>query len=237
MVLHGYKRPGHGFISGRCLGMRFPAYEISTEGCVYVRDGLRNTAANKRKLAARVLAGEVQEIERDYTDYKGWGKSEKKSVKLTPASSEAEFRLIGYWRWEEVVKSEASRLERDAKDLEREALEFQKAIDDWKPGMEFISEERLNAQKQEARQAAKDAKARARWAKAFGQALAAGPVEHKRRWEDLQRFRSEQVQKHWMSTPDGFARYTVEVTRREEAVANVGAFPSDKERAAARRGK
>lgn len=34
MVLHGYQRPGHGYLVGDCYGVNFPCLEVSVEGSV-----------------------------------------------------------------------------------------------------------------------------------------------------------------------------------------------------------
>jgi hypothetical protein len=38
LVLHGYKRPGHGYIVGDCPGVGHPPYELSCERCEVFRD-------------------------------------------------------------------------------------------------------------------------------------------------------------------------------------------------------
>ena len=54
MVLHGYARPGTGYIVGACLGVGFPPYELSADGCVYA------AAAYKRQLS--VLKDDMRKL-------------------------------------------------------------------------------------------------------------------------------------------------------------------------------
>ncbi len=49
MVLHGYARPGWGFISGSCFGVDSPPYELSAEGCVDYIAYLEREMANPGK--------------------------------------------------------------------------------------------------------------------------------------------------------------------------------------------
>lgn len=56
MVHHGYKRPGIGSIVGDCWGVGFPAYEISSVGCVEYR---------------KHLGGWIADVERTLHRYEG----------------------------------------------------------------------------------------------------------------------------------------------------------------------
>lgn len=55
MVLHGYVRPGHGYIIGNCPGVRFQPYELSCEGTVYML-GLVENAIDNKKAVLEMLA-------------------------------------------------------------------------------------------------------------------------------------------------------------------------------------
>lgn len=183
-VLHGYKRPGTGSIHGHCPGMGFPAYEISTDGCVFMRDRYAAAAAQARSRAAQLEAGEIRTIVR--LDRVREGYSRRTSVievTLTPESTPEELRKAGHWSWAELVASEARSSRREAAALDREAAVYQGAIDRWAPGLAFISEDRLNADKAEARASKADAAAQKRRFKAYKGVffhLGAAIAKHKR---------------------------------------------------------
>lgn len=61
MVLHGYQRPGHGYLVGDCYGVNFPCLETSVEGSVaYLEKALRPSLVSAlSKLEALQQATEV----------------------------------------------------------------------------------------------------------------------------------------------------------------------------------
>jgi hypothetical protein len=184
-VLHGYKRPGDGYIRGNCDGMRFPMYEVSTEGCIWMRDGLREAAASHRECARKLRGGETKTIHKVHQKYMGSGEYKKTPYTLTKDSPKEHLRLFYAYTWEDLVESEAEEHDRSAKNLDRDADEFQKMIDAWKPGLEFISEDRLNAQKQEVRDAKANAARVKRNFKALKAAffhIGAAISKHKKGW-------------------------------------------------------
>lgn len=54
MFVHGYTRPGYGYIEGGCPGNQFAPYEVSVEGTVYML-GLIKNALTAREAAAEAL--------------------------------------------------------------------------------------------------------------------------------------------------------------------------------------
>jgi hypothetical protein len=57
MALHGYERPGHGYIHGRCVGGNHRPYELSAEGTELMLQGTRNMLASVQKRLAALQAG------------------------------------------------------------------------------------------------------------------------------------------------------------------------------------
>ena len=56
LVLHGYQRPGWGVIEGRCHGVAFPPYELSTEGTVSYQDSVKRQLPRAEMELDAVLA-------------------------------------------------------------------------------------------------------------------------------------------------------------------------------------
>lgn len=150
-VLHGYKRPGNGAIRGNCDGMQFPAYEKSTAGCFWVRDNMLHAAASHRNHAGMLRTGQTLIVYATKDLYEG-SRRKQVAVTLTPASTFEEFRAVHVHNWAELVQREERRHIRDAETLESQAAIYQAWIDAWKPGLEFVSEARLNAQAAEIRE-------------------------------------------------------------------------------------
>jgi hypothetical protein len=86
-VLHGYRRPGNGAIRGECVGLKFPAYEVSPEGCAAMVDMFKRTAAAATERARALEAGEIKAIAATVRNYRT---REVSAVTLTPASTSEE---------------------------------------------------------------------------------------------------------------------------------------------------
>lgn len=64
MVLHGYKRPGHGYIIGNCPATHtYKPYEVSCEGTVAMRDLALGALKNAREYLKKLQKGEVVEFQ------------------------------------------------------------------------------------------------------------------------------------------------------------------------------
>lgn len=71
IVLHGYKRPGHGTVQGKCIGVGFPPFELSVKGTKefldeYLEPGLRSLKESRKALDAEDLTT-VKPYNREYT--------------------------------------------------------------------------------------------------------------------------------------------------------------------------
>jgi hypothetical protein len=76
LVLHGYERPGHGFIVGDCPGVGELPYELSCELIRKYREGLRAGLPAARNRLAQLQARTVIEFTRWKRERAGWGRSE-----------------------------------------------------------------------------------------------------------------------------------------------------------------
>lgn len=59
LVLHGYQRPGHGWIEGRCWSVGLKPWEKSNEQMVRYRPAVVNAERTARAYLARLQSGEV----------------------------------------------------------------------------------------------------------------------------------------------------------------------------------
>ena len=63
MVLHGYKRPGHGTVQGKCFGVGYPAFEVSPKGIIaYIERGLEPTLKATQARLVALEAGSIQRL-------------------------------------------------------------------------------------------------------------------------------------------------------------------------------
>lgn len=62
MVLHGYERPGHGYLNGQCFGVYYAPYELSSAGTNDFRAWFAERLANEQGVLARLKGGEVDEL-------------------------------------------------------------------------------------------------------------------------------------------------------------------------------
>jgi hypothetical protein len=63
MVLHGYKRPGHGTVHGSCFGVGYPAFEVSPKGIIaYLEKGIEPSLKVTQARLVALEAGSIQQI-------------------------------------------------------------------------------------------------------------------------------------------------------------------------------
>jgi hypothetical protein len=200
-VLHGYKRPGNGAIHGECTAVShlFPAYERSTKGCIYMRDNFLRSAEGHRLAAEELRSGKTKEIFCSYTERLAARQRVMRTITVTPESSLEDLKKVGHYSWESLVESRRYQLERDEQHDRRDAATFQSYIDAWKPGLEFISEARLDAEKQEIRDQKAVAARMKRVFKALKAAffhLGAAINKHRKGWDHAE-WEWEQNLKKW----------------------------------------
>lgn len=124
MVLHGYKRPGTGWIEGNCFGQDWPPFELSSEGTEAWLKRLEEIERDHRKHLARLNSGEVTELSA--------GDAKIKDGKFVPSTihrkSEMEPR-----EWEKLFKKVLKEAEDDLGRIEFEVSRLRKTIAAWKP--------------------------------------------------------------------------------------------------------
>jgi hypothetical protein len=116
MVLHGYQRPGDGYIRGECFGVNHLAYNLSSEGCEAFRVAL--VAEGKALIAHRrdLTAGKITRLqERRYRN------EEPKVLKR------------GDKGFAKRLKEHIDRTTDQIEGTDREIALMQHKIDNWKP--------------------------------------------------------------------------------------------------------
>ena len=69
MVLHGYQRPGHGYIIGNCFGVDYKPYEVSAEACVAYLPVLHQHKTNQEKRLNDLNSGRIKALSRTKYNY------------------------------------------------------------------------------------------------------------------------------------------------------------------------
>lgn len=120
LALHGYERPGIGFIQGRCFGVDYPPYELSCEGTkaylaripdfiASTREGIKSLLARPEILWGVRFDGSTEELRRDAPTKRGVAVYERE------------------------LKAQISRQQANLRGLEGEQKRLTKAVRDWKP--------------------------------------------------------------------------------------------------------
>lgn len=92
LSLHGYERPGHGYIVGDCMGQGEQPFEVSCELTKKLRTTVENMKTQAEAYLARLQANEVEELHTQVeTDEKVPGRSwtfQKKTVTVHRGDAE-----------------------------------------------------------------------------------------------------------------------------------------------------
>jgi hypothetical protein len=151
VVLHGYKRPGDGYIHGECFGRNEEPYERS---CALIPGWLgtiRARVVELKNFLARLRKGAVESI---WVDRRG------KPFELTRANADPPYT------WDSALERKIWDVERELKFFASEVVRLQRRIDTWRlRPLEEVDERGLTAaeraeraQRAGERQAAKGAK-------------------------------------------------------------------------------
>lgn len=98
MVLHGYQRPGTGYIHGNCFGQDWPPFELSPEGTEAFLVALEKSLADLEGFHKRLLAGEVDTFydisgrkvfKRSEMDPRDWARKLESEIKMTESQLHA----------------------------------------------------------------------------------------------------------------------------------------------------
>lgn len=127
MVLHGYQRPGDGYITGRCFGSGRTPWEVSSEAAQAFLDTYLKPTLNQCNDAlvpylTKTLESLVCPLPQTYEERKR--RDPVKWVRYTPASPE----------WEREFESALSELQRRQQYYAREVAAFEARIAAWTPG-------------------------------------------------------------------------------------------------------
>lgn len=120
LSLHGYQRPGWGYVVGRCYGAKYPTYQESKKRLVMFVEMLKDQLVHAEETTAKMRV--VTEISVEYGVYKGAGKQEKKWWTVREGEKferPADCRL-SYYSFEDVRDSRV----RECMNKEREAREM-----------------------------------------------------------------------------------------------------------------
>jgi hypothetical protein len=121
MVLHGYKRPGWGAVQGRCYGVAWPPYELSSDGTKNLVKVLGGQKKSYQELLHRLQSGAIKSlrVERNvYSEYKPTTKIEE----IEP----------GHPEWDRVLKSRITETERILDAIKRDLVFFKEKVGSWK---------------------------------------------------------------------------------------------------------
>jgi len=113
MVLHGYQRPGWGYVVGQCFGLKYPPFELSCEGTKALQLHLEGRVVAETEYLRKLKAGEI--------------------TTLSAYSSHNAPLKAGDFGWDRRVESEVHSTERTIKSLKADIETLTKLIADWKP--------------------------------------------------------------------------------------------------------
>lgn len=111
LVLHGYERPGYGYVRGQCFGVGYEPVETSVVGATKYDEHLGGLLLNEKNILAKLESGEVEAIEGRQ------GKIFKKEDPAFPSLRADKIRNAKY----------------TIKQLERDLETYAKVIAAWKP--------------------------------------------------------------------------------------------------------
>lgn len=111
IVLHGYKRPGYGQVQGKCFGVGFLPFELSSEGCKeYVQKDLQPALKNAKASLNSLMADDI--------------------TSFTPRGTLHTVKK-GDRGWEIALSDERARAKRFVEAIEDEIAAFERLISHW----------------------------------------------------------------------------------------------------------
>lgn len=118
MVLHGYSRPGHGYVEGKCFGVGFEPFEKSSKGTVKWVEKLKNFLANSKKSLKELKSGKVKTL--------------SYPVRFKAGRPELETIEPGHKNWSQALDNATRKVEGDIKQVNSDIDWYTKKIDNWK---------------------------------------------------------------------------------------------------------
>ncbi len=124
MVLHGYERPGTGWIEGNCFGQDWPPFELSPEGTQAWLVHMEKFEKDHRKHFEYLRSGNVPELSA--------GDSKIKDGKFVPSTI---FRKseMNPQEWDKMFQKALRDAEDNLRRIESECDRLRKTIAAWKP--------------------------------------------------------------------------------------------------------
>jgi hypothetical protein len=132
MVLHGYKRPGHGWVEGRCWGTSYAPFEVSSERTKEFLAELQKEKARREEHLRKLQASEYETLL--FIPYQSPYGPRKDAVKVPRGAVRIGFGgLDSVPSYEDLRKERIYETERDLRLLDHDIKMYEKAIAEWKP--------------------------------------------------------------------------------------------------------
>jgi hypothetical protein len=178
MVLHGYERPGIGYIEGKCPGVDQPAYQISTQGCERYQSIMQGIADRTENRLHHIETHDdpISREERRQVPGKPW---ETENVKVT-------YRL-GDAKYDHAKRMLVAQVQSELRHATDEVKRMQRLIKNWTllplPTIKEDEEraERATHEKRSAKLAEREAKEAAKRERAAKAAAGLAAAEQKAR--------------------------------------------------------
>lgn len=156
LVLHGYSRPGYGWIQGECFGVGYKAWELSSEsGVAYIESLVKSIPQQKAKLdwVKQVTEYEVYINDQTLSDDKnpglrlylltssGFELRDSKKVSYT-AAKQSGLPIVSPWKldasnaekyFDQIKERRVSLAQTMLQQMEDEKVRFEAAVAQWKP--------------------------------------------------------------------------------------------------------
>lgn len=115
-ALHGYKRPGHGYVVGDCMGARELPYELDNSVLKKYKVGLETQNKNADKYLKKLEAGEIQELPKP-------NRTQKLTAPEMVPSTDESFK----WILQDTIRNVESNIKLTKREIDR----VTKRIDAW----------------------------------------------------------------------------------------------------------
>lgn len=121
MALHGYNRPGHGYVVGKCWGGAHHPYELSCDATKIILKYAEEVVTTRKKYLQSLSSPNLTEFNKHHW----WGSSPQMLKK-----DEADKLTLTYWT--HMLKDHVEETERHVRKAERERDIYKWLIDNWK---------------------------------------------------------------------------------------------------------
>lgn len=123
VVLHGYLRPGDGYIRGNCPGVGWQPFELSPDGTIaFIEVNLQPDLDRSEAFLSRLLDGTVSQLHVETYESVGWGKRERRLKAITPDDV----------NWRSVLRSTIINTENHIRYLKRDIDERTQKVAAWR---------------------------------------------------------------------------------------------------------